>query len=104
MDPLSITVSVITLLGVVKGVAKGLAKLKSYREAPNEIIPLINEVRLNQLWKVEAVNTVDVDIQTSMRSYIDISRFPISPCSSKPLRRTQMKQKPTAPRTMTLRS
>jgi hypothetical protein len=94
MDPLSITVSVITLLGVVKGVAKGLAKLKSYREAPDEIIPLINEVRLNRLWIVEAVNTVDVDI----------SRCPISPCFSKPLRRTHMKRKPTAPRTMTLRS
>ena len=43
-DPLSITASVITVLGAAEGISKTLAKIKSTRHAPNELLALINEV------------------------------------------------------------
>ena len=43
-DPLSITASIIAVLGAAEGVSKTLAKIKSLRHAPNEILALINEV------------------------------------------------------------
>lgn len=44
MDPLSITVSAITLLGTVKGISKGLQKLVSLRRASDLVLALINEL------------------------------------------------------------
>ena len=43
-DPLSITASIIAVLGAAEGVSKTLAKIKSLRQAPNEILALINEI------------------------------------------------------------
>ena len=43
-DPLSITASIIAVVGAAEGVTKTLAKIKSIRNAPDELLPLINEV------------------------------------------------------------
>ena len=43
-DPLSITASIIAVLGAAEGVNKTLSKIKSLRHAPNEVLALINEV------------------------------------------------------------
>ena len=43
-DPLSITASVIAVLGAAEGVSKTLARIKSLRHAPTEVLALINEV------------------------------------------------------------
>jgi hypothetical protein len=45
MDPLSITVSIITLGEVVYKVGRGLKRLASLRGAPEQILQLHNEVR-----------------------------------------------------------
>lgn len=44
MDPLSITVSVITLAGAASAVVKSLGKLSGLRDAGDELCTLINEV------------------------------------------------------------
>ena len=43
-DPLSITASIIAVVGAAEGVTKTLAKFKSIRNAPDELLALINEV------------------------------------------------------------
>ena len=43
-DPLSITASIIAVVGAAEGVTKTLAKIKSIRNAPDELLALINEV------------------------------------------------------------
>ena len=43
-DPLSITVSIIAVVGAAEGVTKTLAKIKSIRNAPDELLALIKEV------------------------------------------------------------
>ena len=43
-DPLSITASIIAVLGAIEGVTKTLAKIKNIRNAPQELLALINEV------------------------------------------------------------
>ena len=43
-DPLSITASIIAVIGAAEGVSKSLAKIKNIRNAPQEILGLINEV------------------------------------------------------------
>ena len=43
-DPLSITASIIAVVGAAEGVTRTLAKIKSLRNAPNELLVLINEV------------------------------------------------------------
>jgi len=44
MDPLSITASVLTVVGVVGTIAKGLRKIQILYHAPNEFHALVNEV------------------------------------------------------------
>ena len=44
MDPLSVSVSAIALVGATKQVAKGLSKLASLRGAPAAVLALNNEV------------------------------------------------------------
>ncbi|KAL9118382.1 MAG: hypothetical protein Q9187_005073 [Circinaria calcarea] len=43
-DPLSVTASIIAVLGAIEGVTKTLAKIKNIRNAPQELLALINEV------------------------------------------------------------
>ena len=43
-DPLSLAVSIIAVLGAAEGVAKGIMKIYSIRNAPDEILALNNEV------------------------------------------------------------
>ena len=43
-DPLSITASVIAVVGAAEGVGKTLTKIKNIRNAPSELFALINEV------------------------------------------------------------
>ena len=43
-DPLSITASIIAILGVTDRVGKALAKIKIANDSPDEILALINEV------------------------------------------------------------
>ena len=43
-DPLSIIASIIAVVGAAEGVTKTLAQLKSIRNAPDELLALINEV------------------------------------------------------------
>ena len=43
-DPLSITASVIAVVGAAEGVSKTIAKVKSIQNASNEALALINEV------------------------------------------------------------
>ena len=43
-DPLSITASIIAVVGAAEGVTKTLAKIKSIRNAPDELLALMNEV------------------------------------------------------------
>ena len=44
MDPLSVTASVLTILGVAGQVTKGIAKVRALHHAPAELSSLINEV------------------------------------------------------------
>ena len=43
-DPLSLAASVITVIGAADNVGKLLAKIQSMKDAPNELLALINEV------------------------------------------------------------
>ena len=43
-DPLSVTASIIAVLGAAEGVSKTLAKIRNLRHAPEELLALINEV------------------------------------------------------------
>ena len=43
-DPLSIIASIIAVVGAAEGVAKTLGKIKTIRNAPDELLALINEV------------------------------------------------------------
>ena len=43
-DPLSITASIIAVVGAAECVTKTLAKIRSIRNAPDELLALINEV------------------------------------------------------------
>ena len=43
-DPLSITASIIAVVGAAEGVTRTLSKIKSLRKAPDELLALINEV------------------------------------------------------------
>ena len=43
-DPLSITASIIAVIGVAEGVTKTLAKIRHIRNAPQELLSLINEI------------------------------------------------------------
>ena len=43
-DPLSITASIIAVVGAAEGVGKTINKIRSFREAPNELLSLINEI------------------------------------------------------------
>ena len=43
-DPFSVAAGIITVLGAAEGVAKSLAKIKRLRNAPDELLALINEV------------------------------------------------------------
>ena len=43
-DPLSITASIIAVVGAAEGVTKTLSKIKNMRHAPDELLALINEV------------------------------------------------------------
>ena len=43
-DPLSITASVIAVVSAAEGIGKTLSKIRNIREAPNELLALINEV------------------------------------------------------------
>ncbi|PVH88072.1 hypothetical protein DL98DRAFT_648957 [Cadophora sp. DSE1049] len=44
MDPLSISASIVALLGAAATVARGLDRLRAWRNAPVELISLLNEV------------------------------------------------------------
>src|SRR5436190_15101892 len=59
MDPLSITVGVLTFLGAAKDTVKGLERLKALGNAPKEIQLLINEVTDIQL----AISQLDRTLQ-----------------------------------------
>ena len=43
-DPLSITASIIAILGAAEGVTKMVGKLKSIQNAPTELLALLNEI------------------------------------------------------------
>ena len=43
-DPLSLTASIIAVIGAVEVVAKTLKKISSIRNAPNELLALVNEI------------------------------------------------------------
>ena len=43
-DPLSFAASIIAVLGAAEGVAKTLSRIQSIRNAPDELLALINEV------------------------------------------------------------
>ena len=43
-DPLSITASIIAVVGAAEGVGKTIKKIRNFREAPNELLFLINEI------------------------------------------------------------
>ena len=43
-DPLSITASIIDVIGAAKGVSKTINKIRNFRDAPNELLSLINEI------------------------------------------------------------
>ena len=44
MDPLSLTASILAVVGAVKGVARGLQKIKKYRDAPQKIDEFLSEI------------------------------------------------------------
>lgn len=48
MDPLSITASVVTLIGATKATGKGLQRLWELPNAPEHLSALKNEVSLKQ--------------------------------------------------------
>ena len=43
-DPLSITASIIAVVGAAEGVTKTISKISNLRNAPNQVLALINEV------------------------------------------------------------
>ena len=43
-DPLSITASIIAVIGAAEGVSKGFSKIKDIRKAPSDLLALMNEV------------------------------------------------------------
>ena len=43
-DPLFIIVNIITVVGVAEGIDKIIIKIKNFREVPNELLFLINEI------------------------------------------------------------
>ena len=43
-DPLSITASIIAVIGAAEGVSKVFSKIKDVRQAPNDLLALMNEV------------------------------------------------------------
>ena len=43
-DPLSVTASIIAVVGAAEGVTKTLARIRDIRNAPEELLALINEV------------------------------------------------------------
>ena len=44
VDPLSLTASIIAVLGISNSVGKALSKIKLINESPDELLALINEV------------------------------------------------------------
>lgn len=48
MDPLSITASLLAVIGAAKAGASGLRKLSSYRKAPSELADLLSELECFQ--------------------------------------------------------
>ena len=42
-DPLSVTASVIAIMGAAEGVSKALARIKEIKNAPSELLALMNE-------------------------------------------------------------
>ena len=63
-DPLSITASIIAVVGAAEGIANTFAKIKDIRHAPFEILALMNEV-----------SDLKIVLETVQRS-IDRSRLP----------------------------
>ena len=43
-DPLSITASIIAVMGAAEGVSKGFSKIKDFRRAPDDFLALMNEI------------------------------------------------------------
>ena len=43
-DPLSITASIIAVIGAAEGIGKTFAKIRNVRHAPSEVLALMNEV------------------------------------------------------------
>lgn len=48
MDPLSITASLLTVIGAAKAGANGVRKLSRYRKAPSELADLLSELEMFQ--------------------------------------------------------
>ena len=44
MDPLSISASIIAVIGTIRTVSQGLERLASLRHAPDQLLALTNEV------------------------------------------------------------
>ena len=66
-DPLSITASIIAVVGAAEGVTKTLAKIKSIRNTPNELLALINEVSDIKVILSDVQNYI---IQNTQRSQV----------------------------------
>ena len=43
-DPFSITAGIVVIVGAAGGITKTLEKIKDFRNAPDELLALINEV------------------------------------------------------------
>ncbi|KAL8694797.1 MAG: hypothetical protein Q9224_003507 [Gallowayella concinna] len=71
MDPLSISASVVTLLGVAEGVSRGLRKLLKLRGVPDLVLALNNEVSDLQL----LLNEVGTLVQKEARSVHSLPRI-----------------------------
>ena len=63
MDPLSITASLLAVIGAAKAGASGLRKLSSYRKAPSELADLLSEL--------ERVQQILSDIKSFLDLYPD---------------------------------
>lgn len=76
-DPLSITAGIVAVVGAAGGITKTLGKIKDLRNAPDELLALINEVSdlrliLNDLQHYILQNTQRQQILQEELQYISI--------------------------------
>ena len=76
-DPLSIAASVIAVVGAAEGVGKTINKIRNIREAPNELLALINEISdlkivLSDIGNHLTRNTSNLQVQEEQSQHMAI--------------------------------